>query len=49
VTIGGAGAGLRPWDFAILLDGRVANKLNFICDVNRYKTLGNSKCTLFSS
>ncbi|OQV18457.1 putative Atrial natriuretic peptide-converting enzyme [Hypsibius exemplaris] len=40
VTIGGSTLGLRPWDFAILIDGTVASKLNFMCNVERYKQLG---------
>ena len=33
---------IRPWDFIILVDGSVAGKLDFICEVERYKQLGNS-------
>ncbi|XP_055347783.1 brain-specific serine protease 4-like [Paramacrobiotus metropolitanus] len=40
--IGAGDVGLRPWDFAIIINGRVASKLTFICNVNEYKKLGDS-------
>ena len=52
VTIGGnassaglrPGHGLRPWDYAIIVDGSSARRLTFMCDVDLYKkNLGRSK------
>ncbi|GAU96671.1 hypothetical protein RvY_08085-2 [Ramazzottius varieornatus] len=39
VTVGGnnSTAGLRPWDYAVLVDGSVSRKLSFMCDVDKYK------------
>ncbi|OQV14733.1 putative Chymotrypsinogen A [Hypsibius exemplaris] len=31
---------LRPWDFAVLVDGNAASRLNFICNPERYNLLG---------
>ncbi|XP_055347429.1 chymotrypsin-like elastase family member 2A [Paramacrobiotus metropolitanus] len=44
VTIGDLGqpAALRPWDYAIIADGNVADKMNFICNVTKYKKLGEN-------
>lgn len=45
VSIGGnnSTAGLRPWDYAVLVDGSVSRKLTFMCDVDKYKkALGRS-------
>ena len=44
VNIGEGEAGLRPWDYAVMINGHYADKLNFICDVNQYTSLGERKC-----